>query len=74
MFFLAEEAAQAAASTSTFDPFDIVMVLFTIIVLIGLVRVLKARNKNYFAIGFALVAAAVFLFSDYVMVFEGWLG
>ncbi|TYP75769.1 DUF2759 family protein [Paenibacillus methanolicus] len=72
MFYLAEEAAaEAATSTSLFDPYDIVMILFTIVILIGLFRLVKQRNKNYFAIGFTLVAAAVFLFSDFVM-FQGW--
>ncbi|MFC4102052.1 hypothetical protein [Paenibacillus xanthanilyticus] len=72
MFYLAEEAAaEAATSTSLFDPYDIVMLLFTIVILIGLFRLVKQRNKNYFAIGFTLLAAGVFLFSDYVMI-QGW--
>jgi hypothetical protein len=71
MWLLAEESASA----SSFDPFDIIMLLFTIVIAIGLIRLLMERpRKNYFAIGFALVSLAVFLFIDYVMIFEVWLG
>lgn len=67
--YLAEQAGEAA---STFQPFDIFMVLFTIIIAIGLVRLLLERpRKNYFAIGFAIVALGIFLFADYVMI-SGW--
>ncbi|MFD0714991.1 hypothetical protein [Paenibacillus sp. GCM10027626] len=69
--FLAEEAVQAG---SKFDPFDIMMLLFTVVIFIGLVRLLKARQKNLFAIGFTTVSLAVFLFANYVMVFKVWLG
>jgi uncharacterized membrane protein len=67
--FLAE---QAEASSSTFQTFDIFMVLFTILIAIGLVRLLLARpRKNLFAIGFAIVALVIFLVADYKMV-SGW--
>ena len=70
--FLAEAAA-ATATISKFDPFDIVMLLFTILIFIGWVRLLMARpKKNVFAIGFTTVALAVFLFANYVMVFKVW--
>ncbi|WP_296976870.1 DUF2759 family protein [Thermobacillus sp. ZCTH02-B1] len=71
MLLLAEESATA----SSFDPFDIMMLLFTIVIAIGFVRLLMERpRKNYFAIGFAAVSLAVFLFIDYVMIFEIWMG
>ncbi|EGL13626.1 MULTISPECIES: DUF2759 family protein [Paenibacillus] len=63
----AEEAAQAS-SFSGFDPF---VIIFTILIAIGLVRLFAAKRKNVFAIAFALVSLAVFLFMDFVMI-KGW--
>ncbi|MDO3678777.1 hypothetical protein [Paenibacillus ehimensis] len=68
--FLAEEAAQA---TSTFSGFDIFVILFTIIIAIGIIRLLGAKKKNPFAIGFGLVSLAVFVTLDVIMVM-GWMG
>ncbi|MFC5650494.1 hypothetical protein ACFPYJ_15465 [Paenibacillus solisilvae] len=67
--------AEAAAATLTkFDPMDILMLLFTVVIFIGWVRLLMARpKKNVFAIGFATVSLAVFLFANYVMIFKVWL-
>jgi len=68
--FLAEEAAK----TSSFDPFDIIMLVFTVLIFIGFVRLLMQRpRKNIFAIGFTAVSLAVFLYVDYIMIFEVWL-
>lgn len=67
--YLAEQAGEAA---SKFHPFDIFMLVFTVLILIGLFRLLAQRpRKNYFAIGFTIIALAVFLFADYVMI-TGW--
>ncbi|WP_088833341.1 hypothetical protein [Paenibacillus tyrfis] len=68
--FLAEEAAK---STSTFSGFDIFVVLFTLVIAIGLIRLLGAKKKNPFAIGFGLVSLAVFVTLSAVMVM-GWMG
>ncbi|ANE46745.1 hypothetical protein SY83_11195 [Paenibacillus swuensis] len=68
--FLAEEAAK---TTSNFDPFDLFIIAFTVIVLIGFLRLLKAPEKNKFAIGFGGVSLLVFLFLDYLMI-KNWLG
>ncbi|AZN38470.1 hypothetical protein [Paenibacillus albus] len=69
--FLAE---QAANTLTKFDPMDIMMLLFTIVIFIGLVRLIMARpKKNVFAIGFTAVSLAVFLFANYVMIFKVWL-
>ncbi len=67
--------AEAATSTlAKFDPMDILMLLFTVVIFIGWVRLLMARpKKNVFAIGFATVSLAVFLFANYVMIFKVWL-
>lgn len=62
---LAEAAAQ---EPSTFHTFDVFMILFTILILIGVVRLLKAPQKNKFAIGFGVVSLLVFAVSDYAMV------
>lgn len=67
--FLAEEAAQAASKFTGFDPF---VILFTIIILIGIVRLLGAPKKNVFAIGFSTVALIIFLVLDTVMVLN-WM-
>lgn len=68
--FLAEEAAQ---NVSTFDIFDLFILAFTVVIAIGVIRSLTAREKNKFAIGFGIVALLVFLFMDFVMV-RSWLG
>jgi len=74
MFFLAADAAATTSAIKKFDPFDIMMLVFTIVLLIGLVRLWKARSKkNLFAIAFTAVSTLVFLFADYVMIFKVWL-
>ena len=63
---------EQAEATSTFQGFDIFMLLFTIVILIGLVRLLLQRpRKNMFAIGFATVALLIFLVADAKMI-SGW--
>lgn len=66
---LAEVAAQ---EPSKFHTFDVFMILFTILILVGVVRLIRAPQKNKFAIGFGLVSLLVFLISDYAMVMH-WL-
>lgn len=68
--FLATEVVEEA---SVFHAFDIFMVLFTIVIAIGLYRLLRAPEKNKFAIGFAGVCLLVFLIADAIMVL-GWFG
>lgn len=68
--FLAEEAA---TNVSTFDIFDLFILAFTVVIAIGVIRSLTAKEKNKFAIGFGIVALAVFLFMDYVMI-RNWFG
>lgn len=64
--------AEAAGNTSNFNGFDIFMLLFTVIIFIGVVRLMVARpKKNLFAIGFGIVSLLVFLASDAVMI-SGW--
>ncbi|GIP35640.1 hypothetical protein [Paenibacillus sp. J2TS4] len=71
--FLAEGAEAAAQSTSTFSFFDIFVLIITVIIAIGFVRLVTAPRKNLFAIGFGFVSLAVFLFMDFVMI-KGWMG
>ncbi|MCD9022363.1 hypothetical protein [Cohnella silvisoli] len=67
--FLAEQATEAV---STYEHFDIFMVIFTILIAAGLVRLLLQRpRKNVFAIGFGTVALLVFIAADVKMV-SGW--
>ena len=66
---LAEAAEQAV---SKFNTFDIFMILFTILIAIGFVRLLKQPVKNKFAIAFTFVSLLVFLYSDYAMI-KHWL-
>jgi hypothetical protein len=67
--FLAAKTTEAA---SAFQNFDIFMVIFTILIAAGLVRLMLQRpRKNVFAIGFGTVALLVFLIADVKMV-SGW--
>jgi uncharacterized membrane protein YwaF len=69
---IAEDAA-AAAATSHFSGFDIFVILFTLLILVGVVRSITASKKNKFAIGFGVVCLAVFLIMDVVMMMN-WAG
>lgn len=67
--FLATEGT----TTTGIDPFDWFMLAFTVIIAIGLVRLLKTKpNKNKFAIGFTAVSLALFLLIDGIMIFTVW--
>jgi len=59
-------AGEAAQSGFNFDPFDIFMILFTILSVFALIRAVQHKNK--FAAGFSTVVLLVFLFTDLVMV------
>jgi hypothetical protein len=61
------------ATTSNFAGFDIFMIAFTVLIAIGLFRLLRAKPQNKFAIGFAGIALVVFLFADFLMVLN-WMG
>ncbi|MEC0093602.1 hypothetical protein PMSD_09200 [Paenibacillus macquariensis subsp. defensor] len=65
--------AEGAEAVSNFHTFDIFMIIFTILILIGVVRLVTQPVKNLFAIGFSVVSLLVFLYSDYAMVL-GWIG
>jgi hypothetical protein len=67
--FLAEEAVKA----SNFNGFDVFVILFTILIAIGVIRLLGAPKKNPFAIGFGLVSLATFVLMTVVMVMH-WGG
>ncbi|WP_338016905.1 DUF2759 family protein [Paenibacillus antri] len=49
-----------------FDPFDIFMILFTVLSVFALLRAVQHKNK--FAAGFSALVLLVFLFTDLVMV------
>ncbi|GIO88509.1 hypothetical protein J25TS5_54410 [Paenibacillus faecis] len=64
--------AAAGEVTTTFNGFDIFMILFTIVILIGVVRLLRERpKKNLFAIGFGIFSLLIFLASDAIMI-KSW--
>ncbi|HZG56138.1 DUF2759 family protein [Paenibacillus sp.] len=63
-------AAEAAHSSSNFDPFDIFMILFTILSVFALIRAVQHKNK--FAAGFSGLVLAVFLIIDLIMVLN-WM-
>lgn len=63
--------AEEAATTSTFSGFDPFVLLFTVVIAIGFIRLMMSPKKNLFAIGFSFVALIVFAFMDYVMI-SGW--
>lgn len=64
--FLAEEASKS--SFTMFDPF---ILIFTVLIAIGLVRLMMATKKNKLAIGFAGVSLIVFIAMDFIMI-SGW--
>ncbi|MGN7761983.1 MULTISPECIES: hypothetical protein [Paenibacillus] len=66
---LAEAAAQGP---SKFHTFDVFMILFTVLIFIGVIRLLRAPQKNKFAIAFGVVSLLVFVVSDYAMVMN-WI-
>ncbi|MEV5029634.1 hypothetical protein [Paenibacillus sp. LPE1-1-1.1] len=69
--FLAAEAAHTASKIGTFDWF---MLAFTVLIAIGLFRLLNTRpKKNIFAIGFTAVSLALFLLIDFIMITKVWL-
>lgn len=61
------------AATTNFSGFDIFMIVFTVLIAIGFVRLLRIKPLNKFAIGFTGIALVVFLYSDYLMVLN-WFG
>ncbi|WP_410770708.1 hypothetical protein [Fontibacillus sp. BL9] len=64
--------AAAGEVTTTFNGFDIFMILFTIVILIGVIRLMKERPKrNLFAIGFGILSLLIFLASDAIMI-KSW--
>ncbi|MCR8644988.1 hypothetical protein NV379_20245 [Paenibacillus sp. N1-5-1-14] len=66
MFLAAEEVAQ-----STFSAFDPFVLVLTVLIAFGFIRLVIAPKKNKFAIGFAFVSLAVFVFMDVIMI-KGW--
>lgn len=68
--FLAEEVIE---ESTRFFMFDVFMILFTIVIAIGLFRLVKAPKKNMFAIGFTTVCLLIFLGTDILMVMN-WMG
>lgn len=67
---LLAEAASSAASK--FNTFDVFMILFTVLIIIGIVRLVTQPVKNKFAIGFSVVCLLVFLASDFAMI-QNWM-
>ena len=68
---LSAAAAAAEEVKSTFDVFDIFILAFTVVIAIGVVRSLLARDKNLLAIGFGIVSLAVFVIMD-IKAISGW--
>jgi hypothetical protein len=58
-------AGEAATSGGHIDVFDFFVFAFTILIAIGVIRSLTAKQKNLFAIGFGVVSLGVFLIMDY---------
>lgn len=57
----------------TFTGFDIFVILFTVLIAMGVVGLLRQPNKNLFALGFGAVSLATFLVMDVLMV-ASWMG
>jgi hypothetical protein len=68
-FAMLLQAAEETAKTTNFNGFDIFMILFTIVIFIGVIRLLRERpKKNLFAIAFGIISLLVFLASDAIMI------
>jgi hypothetical protein len=52
----------------TIDIFDLFVIVFTVLIAIGVLRSLRAKDKNKVAIGFGGVSLIVFLLMDVVMI------
>jgi hypothetical protein len=52
----------------TFSGFDIFVLLFTILIAMGVVGLLKQPKKNLFALGFGAVSLVTFLVMDALMI------
>ena len=63
----------AEAAIPKFAGFDVFMIVFTVLILIGLIRLLRVKPLNKFAVGFAVVSLLVFVAADILMV-QHWLG
>lgn len=63
--------AEEAVSTSTFQYFDILMIVITLLFAWAVVRQIKQRPRNLFALGFAVVGLLGFLYADFIMI-KGW--
>lgn len=57
-----------ATSSSTFSGFDIIVLLFTLILVFAMYRLLRTQQKNWFAILFCIASLGLFLFMDYHMI------
>ncbi|WP_442602670.1 DUF2759 family protein [Paenibacillus sp. KN14-4R] len=66
MFLAAEEAVK-----STFSYFDPFVLVLTVLIALGFIRLVMEPKKNKFAIGFAFVSLLVFGFMDVIMI-KGW--
>lgn len=64
-------AAEEAAKTSNFTGFDPFVIIFTILIALGLFRIIRSPRRNPFAVAFASVSLLVFLVLDVIMV-KGW--
>lgn len=56
-----------------FHGFDIFMILFTIVIVWGMLREVKRKPLNWFALGFGGVTLLIFAFLDVMMVLN-WFG
>jgi len=66
MFLATAVSAAESGGGINFDPFDIFIILFTILAVFAVIR--SVQHKNKFAAGFSMVVLLVFLFTDVVMV------
>lgn len=60
--------AAAEQGGINFNGFDIFMFVFTLILLIAVVRLLRAKEKNFFAIAVAIIALGTFVFLNIAMI------
>lgn len=65
--------AEAAEAAKKFEPFDIIMVVVTILLVMAFIRLVSQPVKNKFAIAFTAVSIIVFALADVAMIKTSWL-
>lgn len=58
-------------SESTYQHFDLFMIVFTLLFVWAILRQVRQHPRNFFALGFSVAGLLVFLYADWIMI-KGW--